>query len=82
MSKKAYIIILVLSVMVTYGVAIVDALARNSLLSGEAGFPLRFSSSSFFGSENTDYFMLILDIVFWFFVIWIIWKGLQILLNR
>lgn len=73
MSKKSFIVILILSLVVTYGVAFVDALRRNSFLAGEAGTPFRFSSSYFF-SESTNYGMLILDIVFWFVVIWILCK--------
>ena len=81
MSKKAFVVILVLSVVVTYGVAIIDALIRNSLLAGEAGFPFRFSSSYFFG-ESTNFLMLILDIVFWFIIIWLIWKLLYKMFSK
>lgn len=58
---------------VTYGAAFLDAIRRNSLLAGEAGFPFRFSSSYFFG-ESTNLLMLALDIAIWFIVIWGIWK--------
>lgn len=81
MSKKAFFLILVLSVVVTYGMAIIDALRRNSFLAGEAGVPFRFSSSYFFG-ESTDYVMLILNIAFWFAVIWLIWKALQKVVSK
>ncbi len=74
MSKKSIIIILVLSVLVTYGVAIADALRRKSLLAGEAGLPFRFSSASLFGSESTDQFMFLLDVFFWTIVLFGIWK--------
>lgn len=80
MNKKfviEVIVFLVLSVVVTYGVSIVDALMRNSFLAGEAGFPFRFSSSSFLGSENTDFLNLILDIIFWFVILFGIWKLFQ-----
>lgn len=76
MSKKSLVIVLILSVVVTYGVAFVDALRRNSFLAGEAGVPFRFSSAYFF-SESTNYGMLILDIVFWFVVIWVVWKAVS-----
>lgn len=73
MSKKSFIVILVLSIVTTYAVAIIDALMRNSLLAGNAGFPFRFSSSYFFG-ESTNFLMLLLDIAFWFLILWLIWK--------
>ena len=77
MSKKSFVVILILSVLVTYGIAFVDDLRRNSLLAGEGGIPFRFSSGTLFGSGSINYLMLILDIAFWFVVIWVIWKILQ-----
>jgi hypothetical protein len=82
MSKKRFVVILVLSVVVTYGVAVVDDLRRNSLLAGEGGVPFRFSSGTLFGSGNTNYLMLTLDIFFWFVVIWIVWFGIRKLTNK
>lgn len=82
MTKKSFFIILGLSVITTYGVAIIDASIRNSFLAGEAGFPLKFSSSSLFGSENTDYLMLFIDVVFWFVIIFGIWKLILIVFKR
>lgn len=72
MSIKSFFIILVLSVVVTYGVAFVEGLIGGHFLS-YGGFPFRFASGSFLGG-STDYLMLILDIVFWFAVIFILWK--------
>lgn len=74
MSKKAFVVILVLSVVVTYGAAFVEGLMGNHFLA-YGGIPLRFALGSFLGG-STDNLMLILDIVFWFFVIWVIWKVL------
>ena len=82
MSKKVFVLILVLSVLVTYGVALVDAMIRNSLLIGNVGFPLRFSSATFFSSEDINYTYLILDIAFWFVIIWIVWKVISYFLGR
>ena len=76
------IVFLVLGVMVTYGVAIIDALRRNSFLAGQAGLPFRFSSSSLFGSESTDQFMFLLDVIFWVIVIFGVWKLIGKLLKR
>lgn len=77
MSKKAFVVILILSVVVTYGAAFVDALISNTLLAGEAGFPLKFSRGTMFGGGSTNYLLMILNIFFWFVVIWGIWKILQ-----
>lgn len=73
-SKKAFIVILILSLLVTYGVAFAD-FAFN-ITKGKIGIPLGFSSVSLMGS-STDYTIFLLDIAFWFVVIWGIWKVLQ-----
>lgn len=77
MTRKAFFIILVLSVVVTYGAAFVEVLLSGSVVSGKSGFPFRFGSSSLFGGSSIDYPMLLVDIVFWFVVIWGGWKVLQ-----
>jgi hypothetical protein len=82
MSKKSFIIILILSVIVTYGAALVYDLMFGSILSGEGGVPFKFTSGSLFGGSSTNYLMLILDIVFWFFIIWIIWQVFTRILKR
>ena len=75
MTIKAFVIILVLSVVVTYGVAFVEGLMGGHFLA-YGGVPLRFASGSFLGG-STDNLMLILYVVFWFAVIWVIWNVLQ-----
>lgn len=82
MSKKSFFIILVLSVVIGEVVSIIDAFRRSSFLAGQVGFPLRYSSSSLFGGGSINYIMLILDIVFWFAVIWGLWKLLAKILKR
>lgn len=79
MSKKTFIVILVLSVVVTYGVAMLDFAFEISR--GAVGLPFGFSNFNFFGSE-TNMTMLVIDIIFWFFIIWLLWKGLQKFLKR
>jgi len=74
MSKKSFVIILILSVVATYGAASLD-FAFNISKGILIGLPFGFSSLNFFGSE-TKSTMLLLDIVFWFIVIWGIWKVL------
>ena len=74
MTKKSFVVILILSVVATYGATLVDALISNTLLGGEAGFPLKFSSATMFGSGNTNYLLMSLNILFWFIVLFGIWK--------
>ncbi len=75
MFKKAFIVIFVLSVVVTYGVAFMEGLMGGHFLA-YGGVPFRFASGSFLGG-STDNLMLLLDIAFWFIIIWGVWKVLQ-----
>lgn len=68
MTKKAFVIILILSVVVTYGVAFVDAIVNTS--ANRAGLPFKFGSYVLFGQADTNYLLLFLDIAFWFLAIW------------
>jgi hypothetical protein len=67
MSVKSFIVILVLSVVVTYGASIIEVLFNNTLRVG--GLPLRFGSFAMVGESTTNYIYLLLDIIFWFMVI-------------
>lgn len=79
MNKKTFLVIFGLSPVTTYGLAFVDHLANES--KGSVGLPFGFSRFNFFGAE-TDQVMLILDIAFWFVVIWITWRMLLKVLKR
>jgi len=79
MSKKAFVVILVLSVVLNYTAGFVDALQNNTLLAGESGFPFKDSRGTLFGKGSIDYTMMLLNIAFWFVVIWIIWKVISYL---
>lgn len=79
MTKKSFIIILVLSLVVTYVVAFVEGLVRGHFLS-YGGIPFKFASGSFLDG-STDNLTLILDIAFWFIVILVMWKVLQKLIQ-
>jgi uncharacterized BrkB/YihY/UPF0761 family membrane protein len=74
MSKKSFIVILILSISTSILFSIIAFALGNSNLA--SGFPLMWSSFDLLGS-NTDYLALLIDIVFWFIVIWGIWKVLQ-----
>lgn len=82
MSKKAFFIILVLSVVVNEVALYVDAILRDSLVAGEGGIPLRFSSGSFLGGSSINYLNFSIDIIFWFVIMWLIWKALSSLLRK
>lgn len=77
MSKKAFVVILVLSVVVTYGASLADSLLNSTLLAGESGFPFKYSRSTLFGRGSIDGGMMLLNIVFWFVIILGVWKVLQ-----
>ena len=75
MTKKSFVVILVLSVIATYIAAFVDEIVNLS--KNPTGFPFGFASFNFLGGSN-DNLMLALDIVFWFVVI----LGIQKLLLK
>ena len=77
MTKKSLLIILGLSFVLTYAATFIEVLLSGNVVAGKSGFPLRFGSSSLFGGSSTNYTMLLLNIAFWFIVIWGIWKVLQ-----
>lgn len=79
MSIKSGIIILILSVVVTYGMAFVDDTINTSKY--QTGLPFGFASFNFLGG-STDTTMLILDIIFWFVIIFVAWKLFTKILNR
>lgn len=74
MTKKNFVVILVLSVIATYVATFIDALVNKTLLGGEAGFPFKFSSATMFGEGATNYLLMALNIIFWFLVICAVWK--------
>jgi len=69
MSKKSFLVILILSIITTYTTSIINDLIRGSLVGGKGGIPFKFASG-----PSTDGFMLILDVSFWFIIIWGILK--------
>lgn len=82
MSKKAFIIILVLSVVIWYISRVVQALIEVYILKtsqislypssiSETGFPIARNMSQ---SENSYYFICILNIILWFIILFGIWK--------
>ena len=79
MNKKTLIITLFFSMILTIGIP-VFAFALN-LSNISDGVPLKWTSFSFFGSE-TNYNALFIDILFWFAVIFGIWKFIQKTSNK
>ena len=64
----------ILSVLITFLVSVIDAILRNQLVAGFVGIPLRFSDVSLFGGGETNIVNLILDFIFWFLILWLVWK--------
>ena len=77
MTKKAFVVILILSVVMTYGASTVDSLLNNTLLAGESGFPFKYSRGTLFGKGSIDGLMMLINIAFWFVIIWLIWKAIS-----
>jgi len=71
MTKKVFFISIILSVVLAIILPVIAFALGITAIS--YGFPLKWTTFSFLGS-HTDYTSLILDIIFWFLVIWGIWK--------
>ena len=74
MSIKSFIVILVLSVVVTWLTKEVSGILNFSLGGLNVGLPLGFYQCAFISSCNINYLLLVIDILFWFVIIWAIWK--------
>jgi len=77
MTKKSFVVILILSVVAMYASSIIDAVVGGTLLGGKSGFPFKDSSTTMFGGGTTNYSLMTLNIIFWFMIIWYIWKVLH-----
>lgn len=77
MTKKSFVVFLALSTISTYTISISESIIRGTLLGGSAGLPFKFASGTLFGQAHTNYMALIIDVIFWFLIIWGIWKLLQ-----
>ncbi|HCB23184.1 hypothetical protein A3B42_04800 [Candidatus Daviesbacteria bacterium RIFCSPLOWO2_01_FULL_38_10] len=77
MSKKSFVIILILSVVVTWLIKEIQGVLKFSLGGLDVGLPISFYKCSFISSCTIDYGMLVIDIIFWFVVIWGTWKGVS-----
>jgi hypothetical protein len=73
--KLGFLVILVISIFTTYIVAIFQSISDSTMT--KAGFPLNFGTYSIFGQAETNYLYLFVDIIFWFIVLWSIWKILS-----
>ena len=73
-SKKAFLIILGLSIVITWLTKEIGGVLNFSLGGLKAGLPLNYYQCSFISSCNTYYLQLVVDIIFWFLVIFIAWK--------
>lgn len=71
MSKGSFFVILILSVITTYGTAIIDEMIN--LAKNPTGFPFGFANFNFLGGSNNN-LMFLIDVAFWFIVIFVAWK--------
>ncbi|EKD90922.1 MAG: hypothetical protein ACD_30C00057G0006 [uncultured bacterium] len=80
MGIKSFLVILVLSVVVTYLLPYVNLFLPIN--ADGFGFPIKYGTSSFFGGSSFDLFAFFIDVVFWFAVIWGVWKLLSKVFKR
>lgn len=77
MSKKAFVVILVLSVAVTYLTPALQILISGlSFIGKDRGLPFNFVRYSFSGYSTYTVGFFVLDVIFWFVIIFFIWKVL------
>ena len=74
MTKKSFVVILILSIIISIFAPVIAFTLGFRFMSD--GFPLKWSTFSLLGS-NTNYNALLIDIAFWFVVIWGVWKLIQ-----
>ena len=85
MSKKSFVVILILSVVIWYISRIAQALVEMFILNipsispyptsnTETGYPVALNLNE---PNNTIYVYYIINIAFWFLFIWGVWKILQ-----
>lgn len=85
MTKKSFVVILVLSVLIWHFSRIMQALVEMFILkipsisvyptsNSETGYPIALNLSKY---DNSIYFYYVINIAFWFLVIWGVWQLLQ-----
>lgn len=79
MGIKSFLIILVLSVVVTIGVPLISFSLGQYKLAG--GVPFKYAEFSFLG-DSINYSTFLLDIIIWFIAIWLIEKFIAILIKH
>ncbi len=77
MTKKSFIIIVITSFFATHIADLIESVVSNTLIGGRSGFPFKDSLSMGFEGGSSDNFMFVLNMLFWFIVIFIIWQFLQ-----
>lgn len=83
MGKKIIMLLVffILGVVFTIILGLMDFLVNKNSI--QAGLPLKFTSAAlFFGESSTNYFMLLLDILFWTFILWGVWISIKRILGR
>lgn len=68
-------ILLILSVVVTYLTQVVQVFTGGScsVVGGNCGFPMAFSLAGFLDKPKTDYNIFLIDVLFWFIILFIVW---------
>lgn len=90
MTKKSFAVIFFLSIAIWYFSRIAQALVEMFILkipsislyptsNSETGYPIAINLSQ---DNNSIYFYYFINIIFWFLVIWGVWKILSKLFNK
>lgn len=82
MTKKSFVIIAVLSFITARIADFVDEIINGTLLGGKSGFPFKDDTTTILGGGSFNNYLFFLNVIFWFIVIFIIWKLLQKILKK
>jgi hypothetical protein len=73
-SVKEVVVVIILSFFVAFIADFFDGIINNTFIGGKSGFPFKDSFSlGFEGGESYPH-MFLLNVLFWFFIILVIWK--------
>ncbi len=80
MGKVSFVVITVLSVLITYLLPYLNLFFPIN--TGVFGFPLQYGTSSFFGGSSFEQLPFLVDVGFWFVVVWSVWVVFKKFFNR
>ncbi|MDO8658194.1 MAG: hypothetical protein Q7K55_05615 [Candidatus Levybacteria bacterium] len=76
-TKKSFVVILILSFFTARIADFVDEVLNGTLLVGKSGFPFKDDTTTILGGGTFNNYMFALNVLFWFIVLFILWKLFQ-----